>query len=98
MDTQVLSLGLGILGALGIVTFLILIGVTVRYYQGSRMGSFRWHMRNLRLKQIIAITSLFCLAMAASYAVLREFWAFIYLIIAFKIGTWWLRIIISQRI
>jgi hypothetical protein len=92
-----LSLGLSIFGPLGLLTLLAMATVVTRQYWGSRMGSFRWHVRNLRLKQISALACLFCLAMAASYGVLEEAWALIYLIIAFKTGTWWFRFAISQR-
>jgi hypothetical protein len=71
--------------------------MVIRHYWGSRTGSLRWHARNLRLKQIAAIASLFCLAMAGSYGIIQEAWALIYLIIALKTGTWWVRIAISQR-
>ncbi|MBV9259216.1 MAG: hypothetical protein JO215_14470 [Ktedonobacteraceae bacterium] len=97
MNTQTLSISLGIIGPLGLLTFLIMAGVVARHYWGSRTGSLRWHIRNLRLKQISAIASLFCLAMASSYGIIQEAWALIYLIIAFKTGTWWLRIAINQR-
>jgi hypothetical protein len=97
VDTQTLSISLGIAGPVGLLTFLIMAAIVTRHYWGSRTGSLRWHTRNLRLKQISAIASLFCLAMAGSYGILQEAWAFIYLIIAFKTATWWVRIAISQR-
>jgi hypothetical protein len=97
VNTQMLSISLAIAGPLGLLTSLIMAGVVTRHYWGSRTGSLRWHTRNLRLKQISAIASLFCLAMAGSYGVIQEAWAFIYLLIAFKTATWWFRIAISQR-
>ena len=97
MDLQTLSISLGIVGPLGLLTFFIMAGIVIRHYWGSHTGSLRCHTRNLRLKQISAIASLFCLAMAGSYGIIQEAWACIYLIIAFKTGTWWVRITISQR-
>ena len=86
VDTQMLSISLGIVGPMGLLAFLLMAGTVTR-----------WHIRNLRLKQISAIASLFCLAMAGSYGIIQEAWALIYLIIAFKTATWWVRITISQR-
>jgi hypothetical protein len=97
MNIHMLSIGLGIVGPLGLLTLLILAGIVTHRYWGSRTGSLRWHTRNTRLKQIAAIASFFCLAMAGSYGVIQEIWALIYLIIALKTGTWWIRIAISQR-
>ena len=97
MIIQMLSIGLGIVGPLGLLILLIMAGSVIHHYWGCRTGSLRWYTRNLRLKQISAIASLFCLAMAGSYGIMQEVWALIYLIIAFKTGTWWMRIAISQR-
>jgi hypothetical protein len=97
MNISMLSIGLGIVGPLGLLTLLILAGIVTHRYWGCRTGSLRWHTRNLRFKQIAAIASFFCLAMAGSYGVIQEVWAFIYLIIALKTATWWIRIAISQR-
>jgi hypothetical protein len=97
MNLQMLSISLAIAGPLGLLTSLIMAGVIANHYWGCRTGSLRWHARNLRLKQIAAIASLFCLAMAGSYGILQEAWAFIYILIACKTATWWFRIAISQR-
>ena len=97
LSEQLLSFcmdGLGIVGTIALLTFT---GLVLWYYRGSRTGSIRWHWRNLRLKQVSALACLFFLAMAASFAVLHEAWAFVYLIAAFKTGTWWFRIAMSQR-
>lgn len=85
------------LGITGVLTFLALTAFVLWYYRDSQAGSFRWHWRNARLKQLAALASLFFLAMAASYAVLQQAWGFIYLIVAVKTGTWWLRLLLSQR-
>jgi positive regulator of sigma E activity len=61
------------------------------------MGSFRWHLKNARLKDLSALATLFCFAMAASYAVLQESWSILYVILAVKVGTWWLRFVMSER-
>lgn len=97
VNTQILSISLAIAGPLGLLTFLIMAGIITHHYWGCRIGSLRWHARNLRLKQISAISCLFCLAMAGSYVILQEAWGFVYLLIAFKTATWWFRIAISQR-
>ena len=96
VDTHALSFGLGLFGPLGLCTLLIMAGAVAHRYRG--MGSFRWNMRIIRLKQVSALACLFCMAMAASYGVLQEAWAFLYLIAAFKIGTWWFRLNITQRL
>lgn len=96
-DTSIFSLVLGILGAVGITVLLTLTGMILYFYRDSRMGNFRWHLRNVRLKQLSALSCMFFFAMAASYGVLHEVWAVLYLIFAFKTGTWWLRCAVSQR-
>ncbi len=97
MTISELFLGLTIFGLSGTMLLLILTGITLWYYRNSPAYSFRWHWRTFRLKQICAIGCLFFLAMAASYGVLQEAWLFIYLIAAIKCGTWWFRMVISQR-
>ena len=96
-DTSIFSLALGVLGAVGIVVLLTLAGIILYLYHGSRMGSFRWHLRNVRLKQLSALACMFFIAMTASYAVIHDAWAILYIIFAFKTGTWWLRYAVSQR-
>ncbi len=96
-NTSIFLLFLGILGAVGIVVLLILTSMILYFYRGSRMGSFRWHLRNMRLKQLSALSCMFFIAMAASYSVIHEAWAILYVIFAFKTGTWWLRCAVSQR-
>ena len=97
VDTSIFSLTLGIMGVTGIVTLLTFTAITIYLYRGSRMGSFRWHLRNIRLKQLSALACLFFLAMAASYGVIRDAWTILYIIFAFNTGTWWFRFAISQR-
>ena len=96
-DTSIFSLALGVLGTIGIVILLTLTGMILHFYRGNRMGSFRWYLRNMRLKQLAALSCMFFFAMAASYAVIHEAWAILYVIFAFKTGTWWLRCAVSQR-
>lgn len=96
-DTSIFSLTLGVLGTIGIVALLTLTSMILYYYRGSHMGSFRWHLRNIRLKQLSALSCMFFFAMAASYGVIHEAWAILYIIFAFKTGTWWLRCAVSQR-
>lgn len=93
----ILSLILTIAGIIGTITLLASTVITFRLYWGSAMGSFRWHLRNLRLRQLSALACLFFLAMTASYAVLHQTWAILYFIIAFKTGTWWFRLFINER-
>ena len=97
MDSSFLSLCLGILGIGGTLALVIITAIVMWKYRGTRLWSFRWSWRNWRLMQISAIACLFFLAMSASYAVLGETWTWIYLIAAFKTGTWWLRYAISRR-
>jgi hypothetical protein len=97
LSTYILSLFLINLGIVGTATLIILTGTTIWNYRGSPMRSFRWHMRNIRLKQLSAVACLFFLAMSASYALLQDIWGIVYLIAALKTGTWWLRMAISQR-
>ncbi|GAC1430558.1 MAG: hypothetical protein PVS3B3_10660 [Ktedonobacteraceae bacterium] len=96
-DTSIFSLALGVLGAVGMVALLTLTTMIFYFYRGSRMGSFRWHLRNVRLKQLSALSCMFFFAMAASYGVIHEAWAILYIIFAFKTGTWWLRCAVNAR-
>ncbi len=91
MISQTLSILLAVLGFVGIVALLTATGMVMWQYRNVRMQSFRWRLRNWRLKQLSAVACLFFLAMAASYAVLQEAWGWLYLIVAFKTGSWWLR-------
>ena len=97
MNTHIFSIGLGIVGPLGLLTLLILAQIVIQRYLGLPHGKSTLAQRNLRFKQISAIASFFCFAMAGSYGVIQEVWALIYLLIALKTGTWWIRIAISQR-
>ncbi len=96
-DTSLFSFALGIWGTTGIIVLIALTSTLLYYYRDSRMGNFRWHIRNMRLKQLSALACMFFFAMAASYAVIRDAWAILYVIFAFKTGTWWIRCAISQR-
>jgi len=98
MGVETISLYLNALGITGTTVLLIATGFVTWYYRGSRIGSFRWRWRNWRLKQLSALACLFFLAMAASFGVLNEAWAWLYIIGAFRAGTWWLRRAISQGI
>ncbi len=93
----ILSLCMNTLGPVGTITLLIITGVIIWRYRNSPLRSYRHRWRNARLKQLSALACLFFLAMTASYGVLHNVWAFIYLIAAFKTGTWWLRLVLSQR-
>ena len=93
----ILSLCLNTLGPVGTVTLLIITGVILWRYRSSPLRSFRRHYRNGRLKQLAALACLFFLAMTASYGVLRNAWAFIYLIAALKCGQWWLSMALRRE-
>src|SRR5579883_709012 len=97
MDTTIFSYFLAALGGIGISGLLAATIFVLWYYRGSRTWSFRWYQRNWHLKQLAALASLFFLAMVASYGVLRQPWAWFYLIAAFQTGTWWLRCVITSR-
>ena len=86
------------LGILGTITLLTATGTVLWLYRNSRISSFQWHLRNWRLKQLSAIACLFFLAMAASYWVIEQPLGWIYLLVAFKAGTWWFRRAISRGI
>ncbi|GHO50032.1 hypothetical protein [Ktedonospora formicarum] len=90
----VLLSGLALLGPAGMIVLLFLAGRVTWSFRDCPSGSFRWHMRTLHLKQIAAIASLFCLAMAASYALLGEMWSILYLLFALKASTFWLRLVL----
>ena len=83
-DTSIFSLALGVLGSVGIVVLLTLTGMILYSYRGIRMGSFRWHLRNVRLKQLSALSCMFFFAMTASYAVIHDAWAILYIIFRFQ--------------
>ena len=97
MATSILSLCLGALGIIGTAILATSACLVMWHYRGTRLWSFRWQWRNWRLMQLSAIATLFFLAMTASYGILGEPWAWLYLIVACKTGTWWLRCIISRR-
>jgi hypothetical protein len=97
MATSILSLCLGALGIIGTAILATSAGLVMWHYRGTRIWGFRWQWRNWRLMQLSAIATLFFLAMTASYGILGEPWAWLYLIVACKTGTWWLRCVISRR-
>lgn len=86
------------LGIVGTAALLVVTGLVLWHFRGSRMQSFNWRLRSWRLKQLSAIACLFFLAMAASYWVIQEPWGWFYLILAFKTGSWWLRIAVNRGI
>jgi hypothetical protein len=97
MYISMLSISLAIVGITGAAALVAATTRVIWYYRGSRQWSFRWHVRNWQMMRLSAIACLFFLAMAASYGVLGEVWAWIYLLIALKTGTWWLRCVINRR-
>ncbi len=97
-NTQLLSSYLLGLGISGTVTLVVATGLVMRHYGNSPLQSYNWRLRNWRLKQLSAVACLFFLAMAASYWVIQDAWGWIYLLVAFKTGTWWLRRATSRGI
>jgi hypothetical protein len=89
---------LGVLGLLGTLTLLAANATVLWRCRDSRVNRFQWHLRNWRLKQISAVACLFFLAMSASYWVIQEPWGWVYLLVAFKCGTWWFRRAFSRGI
>jgi hypothetical protein len=98
LNTQLISLFLLGLGICGTITLVAATGLVIQHYSESSIQSFNWRLRNWRLKQLSAIACLFFLAMAASYCVIHDAWGWIYLLVAFKTGTWWLRRATSREI
>jgi hypothetical protein len=84
------------LGIAGTTALLVATGLVLWHFRGSRIQSFNWRLRSWRLKQLSAVACLFFLAMATSYWVIQEPWGWFYLILAFKTGSWWLRIAVSR--
>jgi hypothetical protein len=97
-STQLLSLYLLGLGVFGTVTLVVTTVLVMRRYSNSPLQGFNWRLRNWRLKQLSAVACLFFLAMAASYWVIQDAWGWIYLLVAFKTGTWWVRRATSREI
>lgn len=95
-DSGMLSPYLFGLGIAGTAVLLVATGLVLWHYRGSCIQSFNWRLRGWRLKQLSAVACLFFLAMAASYWVIEEPWGWFYLILAFKTGSWWLRIAVSR--
>jgi hypothetical protein len=98
MYTSILALCLALLGSSGTAVLVTAMLLLFWHYRNAPYWSFRWHLRAWRQRQLSAIACLFFLAMAASYGLLGQIWAWIYLIAAFKAGTWWLRCAISRRV
>ncbi len=97
-NTHLISFFLLVLGISGTITLVVVTGLVIRRYNDSPIQSFNWRLRNWRLKQLSAIACLFFLAMAASYWVIQDALGWIYLLVAFKTGMWWLRRATSREI
>ena len=97
MDASTISLALAIAGTAGTIVILSATGGVLWLYRQARIGSFQWQLRSWRLKQLCAVACLFFLAMAASYGVILQPLGWLYLLVAFKVGTWWFRRSVSQR-
>ena len=97
-NTQLIHFFLLGLGISGTITLIVATGLVMRRFSDSPIQSFNWRLRNWRLKQLSAVACLFFLAMAASYWVIQDAWGWIYLLGAFKTGTWWLRRATSREL
>jgi hypothetical protein len=97
MSVLLLTIILSIVGIVGTVALGAITFGVFWHFHDARLQSFRWHRRNEHLMQLSAIATLFLLAMTASYAVLGEVWMWLYFLVAFKTGTWWLGYSIRRR-
>lgn len=97
MLTQTLSIILLVLGIAGTAGLAIYACFVFWSYQGARPWDYRWRWRDWRLSRITGLASLFFLAMTASYSVLGQAWAWLYLILAVKTISWWLVRFVNRR-
>jgi hypothetical protein len=97
MSTQILTIGLSIFGIIGSLALVAITFSVFWHFHDVRLRSIRWYRRNAHLMQLSAIATFFFLAMAASYAVLGEIWMWLYFLVAFKTGTWWLGYALKRR-
>lgn len=59
------------------------------HYRHGEQASLQWYLKNWRLMQVLGITSLYFLALAATCAIFGDHWGWLYLIVAIKAGVWW---------
>ncbi|MGZ3610343.1 MAG: hypothetical protein ACXWPS_24350 [Ktedonobacteraceae bacterium] len=98
LNLQLMSFFLLGLGISGTIILMIATGLVIHHYGNSSIQSFNWRLRNWRLQQLSAVAFLFFLAMAASCWLIQDAWGWVYLLIAFKTGMWWLRSATSRTI
>jgi amino acid transporter len=83
-------------GAGTLVAALVAASIVWRYRRIRHAGPL-WRRRNWRVTQVCAVTSLFYLALAASCLILKDFWGWLYLMLAIQVGKWWLRRMLQYR-
>ena len=74
-----LGAGVAILAGLGVVW----------HYRNNQSIGLKWYLKNWRLMQVLGVTGLYYLALAATCAVLGDRWGWLYLFVAIKAGIWW---------
>ena len=79
-----------------LATAMIAILIFWRYRDSLPPGRL-WRRRNWRIQQLLALAALFYIALAATSLVLSDLWGWLYLMLAIKAGTWWLRRALTVR-
>ncbi|HEU5370662.1 MAG TPA: hypothetical protein VFU69_19470 [Ktedonobacterales bacterium] len=67
------------------------------HYRSSQQASLNWYLGNWRMRQILAVSALFYLALAASCLILRDRWGWLYFLVAFRLGSWWYKRLLNER-
>ena len=80
----------------GVVTLVVSLWVLWRY-RGSEQTSLSWYLGSWRLRQALGVSALFYLALAASCLVLHDRWGWLYVLVAFRLGGWWYKRLLSER-
>jgi hypothetical protein len=81
-------LGAGVAGLAGL-------GVLWRY-RGSQSSSLKRYLRRWRLMQVLGISALYFLALAASCLILQDHWGWVYLIVGVRAGVQWYRLRLAR--
>jgi hypothetical protein len=67
-------------------------------YRGSEPTSLNWYLRNWRMRQVLGISALFYLALAASCLILHDRWGWLYVLLALRLGGWWYKRLLSEEV
>jgi hypothetical protein len=98
MNLDTLALLLEPAAGLGaVVTALASFAVFWRY-RGSEQASLNWFLGNWRMRQTLGVSALFYLALAASCLILHDRWGWLYGIAALRLGGWWYRRLLNERV